>query len=64
MPKRNLSAYLLFSAARQDSGDFKHISVPERAKLIGQEWKALSEDEREVRLPCVARHGVPSLSEY
>lgn len=60
MPKRNLSAYLLFSAARHESGDLRNISVPERAKLISVEWKALSEDEKEVRLPGVAGKRVSS----
>jgi hypothetical protein len=49
-PKRPLSPFVLFSMSRNQSGDFKHIAVTERAKLIGQEWRALSEDEKAVSL--------------
>lgn len=49
--KRATTAYIQFSVSRQASGDFSHISLPERSKLIGQEWKALSEDEKQVRNP-------------
>ena len=34
---------------RTASGDFKHIRLAERMRLISQEWKALNEDEKEVR---------------
>ena len=40
--------YMQFSINRNASGDFKHIGVIERAKLIGQEWKALNESEKKV----------------
>lgn len=46
-----------FSISRQASGDFQNIAVQERAKLISQEWKALSEEEKQVR-PCDP--GVPA----
>ena len=46
--KRPASSYIQFSINRQASGDFKNISVGERAKLIGKEWKALSESEKKV----------------
>jgi hypothetical protein len=59
MPKKYLSSYLIFSASRQESGDFKNIAVPERAKLIGQEWKALTQEEKEVRLLGVAGNDFP-----
>jgi len=49
-PKRALTAYFIFNTSRQESGDFRNIAVPERAKLLGQEWKALSEEEKEVSL--------------
>ena len=63
-PKRALTAYFIFNTSRQESGDFRNISVPERAKLLGQEWKALSEDEKEVSLrSAVENERVPSLSE-
>lgn len=48
MPKGRLNAYLIFFAARQKSGDFRNIAATERTKLTGQEWKALSTDEKEV----------------
>ncbi len=43
-----MTAYVQFSINRQASGDFANIKVPDRAKLIGAEWKALSEGEKEV----------------
>ncbi|TKA82157.1 hypothetical protein B0A55_02047 [Friedmanniomyces simplex] len=42
-----LSAFLQFSTNRHASGDFNNIAVPECAKLIGQEWKALSGEEKQ-----------------
>lgn len=47
LPKRACSGYIFFSNSRQASGDFKHIAVRERAKLIGQEWNAMSAEEKE-----------------
>lgn len=47
--KRGLNPFLQFSINRNASGDFKNISITERAKLIGQEWKALSAEEKKVR---------------
>ena len=47
--KAPITNYFQFSINRQASGDFKNIPVSERAKLIGQEWKALSESEKQVR---------------
>ncbi|KAK0335950.1 hypothetical protein LTR59_002000 [Friedmanniomyces endolithicus] len=38
--------YILFSMARHASGDFKSIALLDRSKLIGKEWKALSEGEK------------------
>lgn len=46
--KRPASSFIQFSINRQASGDFRNIPVAERAKLIGQEWKALSESEKKV----------------
>jgi hypothetical protein len=46
--KRPVSTFLQFSINRQNSGDFHNIKVTERAKLIGQEWKALSQEEKDV----------------
>lgn len=48
--KRPVSAYIQFSINRQNSGDFKNIAIAQRAKLIGQEWKALSESDKKVGL--------------
>ncbi|KAK3672256.1 hypothetical protein LTR78_007796 [Recurvomyces mirabilis] len=45
--KSPISSYFQFSINRQASGDFKNITVQERAKLIGQEWKALSQEEKD-----------------
>ena len=43
-------SYILFAKNRQESGDFKNIPVVERGRLIGKEWRALSSDEKQVRL--------------
>jgi hypothetical protein len=48
LPKGKLNAFVIFCATRQKSGDFRNIATTERVKLIGQEWKALSADEKEV----------------
>ncbi|KAK4560561.1 hypothetical protein LTR86_005758 [Recurvomyces mirabilis] len=45
--KSPISAYFQFNINRQASGDFKNIPVQERAKLIGQEWKALNQEEKD-----------------
>jgi hypothetical protein len=49
IPKRPLPAYILFVKERYTSGDFKGISPVEAAKILAQEYKALSESERKVR---------------
>jgi hypothetical protein len=54
-PKGRLTAYLIFCSTRQKSGDFRNIATTERVKLIGQEWKALSADEKEVSPVGVGR---------
>jgi hypothetical protein len=46
---RPMSAFLFFVVARHASGDFKGIIPSDRTKLIAQEWKALSEEEKSVR---------------
>ena len=40
--------YFRFARERRESGDFKNIPLTEGAKLIGQEWKALSASEKKV----------------
>jgi hypothetical protein len=49
-PKKAVQAFALFVTDRSSSGDFKNISPPDRMKLIGQEWRALSEEEKSVSL--------------
>lgn len=44
--KKPSSAYILFSKERWASGDLKGITATESAKLIGNEWKALSASEK------------------
>ncbi|KAK0868200.1 hypothetical protein LTS02_003721 [Friedmanniomyces endolithicus] len=44
--KHSRTPYILFSIARHASGDFKSIALMDRSKLIGKEWKALSEGEK------------------
>lgn len=51
IPKAPISSYMLFSMNRQASGDFQHIAVAERGKLLGKEWAALTADEKKVCLP-------------
>jgi len=46
--KAPLSSYVQFMINRTASGDFKNIRPTERVKLIGQEWHALSETEKNV----------------
>jgi len=46
--KRPLTGFLRFSLERVASGDFTSIALGEKAKLIGEEWKALSAAEKEV----------------
>jgi hypothetical protein len=48
--KQPMTAYLFFLSSRHASGDFKGITVADRTKLMAQEWKSLSEEERSVRL--------------
>ncbi|KAI4164054.1 MAG: hypothetical protein LQ342_002289 [Letrouitia transgressa] len=44
--KRQKSAYNLFHSQRYSSGDFQGLKVTEAAKLIGDEWKGLSTNEK------------------
>lgn len=43
------NAYVQFVVSRNASGDFKNISLVERSKLVAQEWKALDDEEKQVR---------------
>ncbi|KAK6443381.1 hypothetical protein LTR95_000207 [Oleoguttula sp. CCFEE 5521] len=45
-PKAAVQPYIQFSIARNASGDFKHLPLIERSKLIGEEWKALEVGEK------------------
>lgn len=47
--KKALTPYMQFARSRLSSGDFKNIPLLEGAKLVGQEWKALSAGEKMVR---------------
>ncbi|KFY26641.1 hypothetical protein V493_03972 [Pseudogymnoascus sp. VKM F-4281 (FW-2241)] len=48
IPKRPSSSYILFVKERYTSGDFKGIPSTEAAKLLAQEYKALSESEKKL----------------
>ncbi|ELR02908.1 hypothetical protein VC83_02664 [Pseudogymnoascus destructans] len=48
IPKRPLPAYIHFVKERYASGDFKGISPVEAAKVLTQEYKALSESEKKL----------------
>lgn len=50
MVGRPSSAYIHFVTNRTTSSDFNGIQAKDRMKLIGQEWKSLSEDEKNVRI--------------
>ncbi|KAJ5714122.1 uncharacterized protein N7483_011303, partial [Penicillium malachiteum] len=45
--KRPLSSYLIFSRERTGSGDFKHMQVAEISVRTANEWKNLTESEKE-----------------
>lgn len=46
--KRPLTSYTFFFAERSSSSDFQGIAITEKAKLIAEEWKALSASEKQV----------------
>jgi hypothetical protein len=51
---RPVPAFAQFTRERWASGDFKGIVPAEASKLIGSEWKSLSDSEKKVRmLPCI-----------
>lgn len=43
------SSYILFFQERHASGDLKHLSTIEAAKVAGKEWTALSASDKKVR---------------
>ncbi|KAJ9204112.1 transcriptional regulator family: HMG [Paecilomyces variotii] len=45
--KKAASPYALFLKERYESGDFKHMSVQEAAARAGEEWKGLTESEKQ-----------------
>lgn len=49
--KRPVNPFAQFIANRFASGDFKHMVASQATKLIAQEWKALSEEEKKVSPP-------------
>ena len=46
--KKPLSGFLLFSQEKRAAGHFDHMKVTEGAKLAGQDWRALSANEKKV----------------
>lgn len=48
--KQPNTPYILFATERYNSGDFKNMATGEVGKLQGQEWKALSESTKAVRI--------------
>lgn len=46
--KRPRSTFMYFSSDRRDSGDFKHMTIGETSLRIADEWKNLTESEKEV----------------
>lgn len=51
--KRAMTAYVGFVKNRAVSPDFHNIAGADRFRLIAQEWKALSEGEKQVRNPLL-----------
>jgi hypothetical protein len=49
-PKRPRTPFILFTVERWATGDLKNIKTSEAAKLISEEWKALSAGEKKVRI--------------
>lgn len=47
--KQPRSAYIQFVTNRATSMDFNNILAKDRMKLLGQEWKELSAEEKSVR---------------
>ena len=47
-PKQPVSSYIQFNVDRLASGDFDGISLRDRSRLIGHEWKELDETDRQV----------------
>ena len=47
-PKRPLNAFMMFAGERrkQIKKENSELKVTEISKLLGQEWKAMSEDEK------------------
>ncbi|GAD96617.1 HMG box protein, putative [Paecilomyces variotii No. 5] len=45
--KRAVSPYALFLKERYESGDFRHMSVQEAGTRAGEEWKGLTESEKQ-----------------
>lgn len=49
--KGPVSSYLRFFVERIGTGDYKHIAVKERTKLIAREWRELGASEKKVNFP-------------
>jgi hypothetical protein len=49
---RPRTAFSQFVKDRIADADFNGIALGQRAKLLAAEWRALSEDEKKVCLPC------------
>lgn len=49
--KRPSSAWTHFFSERVKSTDFKGIALQEKSRLIADEWRALSGDEKQVSSP-------------
>lgn len=46
-----LGSFMRFHMERLDSGDYKHMTIPETGRLIGKEWRELSASEKKVSFP-------------
>lgn len=49
--KAPLNTYMFFLKERHDSSDFKHLPVKDAALRIAEEWKSLTDSEKQVSCP-------------
>ena len=59
-PKRNVGAFMLYTKERFASGDFVGEPATVASKAITQEWKNLSDSQKQVRLSSLS--SLPSLN--
>ncbi|OGM44068.1 HMG box protein [Aspergillus bombycis] len=58
--KRPSSSYVFFYLERTGQGDFKHMAVKDIGVRVAEEWKGLTESEKEVHLPRPSEDDTPT----